>query len=92
MERLSEAVRSDKINRQVKKERSLTSKQELYMICSEKITDYIKEKSMISDNYSSSPSKKGRLTVPNVLSAIFEGLNRTYYDLQNSLMDSLQSL
>jgi hypothetical protein len=46
MEALSEAVKSDRIGREVKKERSLSSKQELYSMCAEKISDYIKDQSL----------------------------------------------
>jgi hypothetical protein len=81
MEALSEAVKNDKVGREVKKERSLSSKHELYTICAEKISEYIKEKSIRGENYNSSPSKRGRLTVPNVLSAVFEGLRGVYLDL-----------
>jgi hypothetical protein len=86
MEALSEAVKSDRVGREVKKERSLSSKHELYTICAEKIGDYIKEKSLRGENFNSSPSKKGRLIVPNVLSAVFDGLRGVYLDLQETFI------
>lgn len=46
MEALSEAVKDDNTSREIKKERSLTSKFELYSVCAEKISDYIKEQTL----------------------------------------------
>ena len=41
MEDLSGAVKNERISREVKKERSLSSKFELYNMCAEKICEFI---------------------------------------------------
>lgn len=43
MEDLSEAVKSPEISKTIKIERSLTSKFELYLMCSEKLCDFVKD-------------------------------------------------
>ncbi|CDW90802.1 UNKNOWN [Stylonychia lemnae] len=88
MEALSEVVKSERIGREVKKERSLSSKQELYSMCAEKISDYIKDQSIKSIN--NSPNRKGKLQVSNVISAVFEGMRGTYLDLQEAFIESIQ--
>ena len=42
MEDLSEVVNNDHISKQIKKERSISSKFELLTMCSEKICDFVK--------------------------------------------------
>eukprot|EP00347_Sterkiella_histriomuscorum_P010213 403377168 len=90
MEELSDAVKNEKVCKEVKQERSLSSKHELYHVCAEKIAEYVKERSLRGDsNYQSSPSKRGKLTVPNVISAVFDGMRGVYLDLQEVFIHSI---
>ena len=83
MEQLADAVKSSDLSRTIKRERSLTSKIELYVMCAEKICDYVKDQTSTA-----SPNKKrSKYEVTNVLSAVFDGFRSVYLDLQESFVD-----
>ncbi len=74
MENLSEIVKNEQVSWSYKKASSLHSKQELYVICADKANEYVKEMSIQTNpNLGLSPSKRGKMQLPNVLSAISEG-------------------
>ena len=72
MEGLSEVVNNHELSLDLKRERSLFSKYELYNVCSEKICDFFKE-SMPSPPKNGSKNSGRSLPISNIISAIFDG-------------------
>jgi len=74
MEALSQAVNSEELLRETKKERSITAKVDLLTMCAEKISEYL-----------SSTSHQDSLN--GVFLGIFDGLRDAYADLQTSQIE-----
>ncbi len=84
MESLSDAVNNEQLSKPIKKERSLTSKFELLTMCADKVCDFLNDPKSFAVN--SSPSKRGKIQLSNVASAIFDGFRDVYLDLQEDFL------
>lgn len=83
MEDLSDTVNNPMLNSQLKREKSLKSKCDLYNVCSDKIVIYFKELSTKSN------SSNSTLQISKTLCSVFEGYKSIIESLQEGFVQAV---